>query len=76
MSFESHIDGILSRHAELAALMADASTSSDKFIRYSKEYAELQPIVDIAMKYQAALKERSDLELSQLVANWFIRSAS
>ncbi|HEY8963004.1 MAG TPA: peptide chain release factor 1 [Alphaproteobacteria bacterium] len=62
MSFESHIDGILSRHQELAALMADPNTPSEKFIKYSKEYADLQEIVDIATAYQSALKERADLE--------------
>src|SRR5690349_17623948 len=62
MAFESHIDGILSRHQELAALMADPSTPGDKFIKYSREYASLQDVVDIAQKYQTALKERVDLE--------------
>jgi len=62
MSFESHIDGILSRHSELATLMADPNTPGDKFIKYSKEYAELQSVVDSAQAYQSALKERTDLE--------------
>jgi len=62
MSFESHIDGILSRHAELSSLMADPSTPGDKFIKYSREYAALQEIVDICVKYQSAMKERDDLE--------------
>lgn len=62
MAFESHIDGILSRHSELASLMADPNTPGDKFIKYSKEYADLQSIVDIATEYQAAIKEKADLE--------------
>lgn len=61
-AFDSHIATILSRHEELASLMGDPSTPSDKFINYSREYASLQEIVDVATAYQNAVKEKSDLE--------------
>ncbi|MCB9987520.1 MAG: peptide chain release factor 1 [Rhodospirillales bacterium] len=61
MAFEAHIETILSRHRELAALMADPARAGD-FAKLSKEYADLQPVVDAAAAYRAAMKERADLD--------------
>jgi len=61
MAFEAHIDSILNRHRELAAMMADPARAGD-FVKNSREYANLQPVVDAAEAYNAALKEYADLE--------------
>lgn len=62
MAFESHIEGILGRHRELASLMADPNANSTNFTKYAKEYADLQSVVDAATVYKNALQERADLE--------------
>ena len=62
MAFESHIEGILGRHRELASLMADPNANSANFTKYAKEYADLQSVVDAATVYKNALQERADLE--------------
>ncbi|MBU6235871.1 MAG: peptide chain release factor 1 [Alphaproteobacteria bacterium] len=61
MAFEAHIENILSRHRELASLMADPNSASN-FAKLAKEYADLQEVVDTATAYKNALKERTDLE--------------
>ncbi len=61
MAFEAHIETILNRHRELASLMADPARAGE-FAKLSKEYADLQPVVDAAQTYREALKERDDLE--------------
>lgn len=61
MAFESHIEIILGRHRELAALMADPSSAAS-YAKLAKEYADLQTVVDAAQAYKNALKERGDLE--------------
>ncbi len=62
MAFEAHIDTILNRHRELASMMADPAQAG-QFMKLSKEYASLQPVVDAAHAYQSALKEFADLEV-------------
>ncbi len=62
MAFESHIENILARHAELASLMADPATQSKQFTKYAQEYADMQAVVDIAQAYKEAISERADLE--------------
>lgn len=62
MAYEAHIENILARHRELAALMADPNAGAANFTKYAKEYANLQDVVDAAQAYQDAIKERADLE--------------
>lgn len=61
MAFEAHIENILSRHSELAALMADPSQAGN-FAKLSKEYSDLQTVVDAAQAYKSAVREKADLE--------------
>ena len=62
MAFESHIETIMNRHRELAALMADPNKAGD-FVKNSREYASLQNVVDTTEAYRGALKEFADLEI-------------
>lgn len=63
MTFESHIDAILNRHRELAALMAAADVPATDFTCYAREYAELGPVVDTLNAYRKAQSEMADLEV-------------
>ncbi len=62
MNFDAHIDRILSRHAELQALMAQPDTPADKYASYAREYADMADIVETATAYKNAHKEKADLE--------------
>ncbi len=55
------IDRILARFSEVEQAMA-AGTSGEDFVRLSKEYAELEPVVKVARELRAALSEKVDLE--------------
>jgi peptide chain release factor 1 len=50
------------RHQELAALMGQGDLSGDMFTKYSREYAELSPVVETIHAYQNALQEQIDLQ--------------
>ncbi|MBI1327279.1 MAG: peptide chain release factor 1 [Alphaproteobacteria bacterium] len=55
---------LMARHEELAALMAEGGLSGDKFVKLSKEYAELEDVVELARSYKKAqedLKAAEDL---------------
>ncbi|MEM9122926.1 MAG: peptide chain release factor 1 [Pseudomonadota bacterium] len=49
------------RHGDLARFMA-SDPGSDEFVRWSKEYAELTPVVEVIDEFIAAGAERADLE--------------
>ncbi len=55
------IDRILARFSEVEQAMA-AGASGDEFVRLSKEYAELEPVVKVARELRSALSEKEDLE--------------
>ena len=56
MNFDEKLDLLLSRYDELTNLMSENySGSSNEFVRLSKEYAELKPIVQ-------CIEERSNLK--------------
>ena len=57
---EEQIDGILKRLAELEATMA-AGGDSDKFVRLSKDYAELAPVAKTAQAVRDLRTEIADL---------------
>ncbi len=50
------------RHNELSALMSQGGLSGDAFVKLSREYAELSPVVEALERYQAALTEHADLK--------------
>lgn len=62
MSFDERLDQIVSRHSELSDLMSRGEmTDSDDFVRMSKEFAELDPVVGCIGELRAAQEEAGDL---------------
>ncbi len=62
MSIDARLQQITDRHAELTSLMSSGELDSDKFVKISKEYAELEPVVKAIHQYQNARKEIADLK--------------
>ncbi len=65
-SIQAKLDKLADRFEELSALLSDAGVISDqnKFRDYSKEYAELEPVVQAYAAYQQA---QDDVEEAQLM---------
>ena len=63
MSLANKLGPIKARHEELAALMSAGGLSGEKFVKLSREYAELSPIVETIDAYNKMLKEQEDLQL-------------
>jgi peptide chain release factor 1 len=59
---ESRINAILSRRDELQARMATGDAAPDVFVAMSKEYAEVEPVAQVAAKLLALRQETIDLE--------------
>ena len=60
---EEKLERLLTRHAELAELLAAPDMDdSQEFVRISKEYAELNPVVDAIKALRSAQQETRDLE--------------
>ncbi|MAF67893.1 MAG: peptide chain release factor 1 [Micavibrio sp.] len=62
MSLDEKLTTIISRHEELAALMAGGDLSGEEFTKYSMEYAELDEVVGAAKKFKDTKAELEDLE--------------
>ncbi|MGE3919350.1 MAG: peptide chain release factor 1 [Gammaproteobacteria bacterium] len=64
-SIHRKLESLVERHEELARLLADAETINDqkRFRDYSKEYADLQELVDAFRDHQHSTKAISDLQL-------------
>ncbi len=62
MSVMERLDGVISRHAELAALMANGDLDASQYADYSKEYAELSPVVEKAQELKSLREELDGLE--------------
>lgn len=62
MNFEEKLDLIVARHSELSELMStgDAGNSED-FVRMSKEFSEITPVVEAIQELRAAQNEAGDL---------------
>lgn len=50
------------RYEELAALMAEGKATGDKFIKLTKEYADLGPVVETIKSYKQALTQFAEAE--------------
>lgn len=62
MSFDDRLDQILARHNELSSLMSGGGAGdSDEFVRMSKEFAEIAPVVACIEELKAARAEAGDL---------------
>lgn len=64
-SIQIKLDQLRDRYEELAALMSDAEVISnqDQFRKFSKEYAEIEPVVQCYQQYQGALEDLQEAEL-------------
>ncbi len=62
MNLEASLDRVLRRHEELAALLADhGKAGTEAFVAYSREYSDMQPVIDAVTAYRAAATEMADL---------------
>lgn len=59
---QAKIDRIRLRHAELSRDMADPSAAADRFVKLSKEYAELNPVVEAANELTRLVRELEEAE--------------
>jgi peptide chain release factor 1 len=50
------------RYEELAALMAEGRASGDEFVRLTREYASLGPVVETIKAYRDAMRQFADAE--------------
>ena len=68
MSVDERLDQIVARHSELSSLMSGGHISdSDEFVRMSKEFAELDPLVTCIIELRDAQNEAGDL--AELIAD-------
>ncbi len=68
MSLDERLDQISARHRELSSLMSAGDiTDSDEFVRMSKEFAELDPLVACIGELRDAQNEAGDL--AELIAD-------
>src|SRR5204862_4321598 len=58
---EANLDTLIARHAEVEAKLSGRLAGED-FVRLSREFAELSPIVETVKTYRAVAKEIADLE--------------
>lgn len=59
---QAKIDRLRLRHAEVSRDMADPSASADRFVKLSKEYAELNPVVEAANELTRLMRELEEAE--------------
>lgn len=83
-SLSQKLEKLVERYEELSALLGDASVINNQnlFRDYSKEYAQLEPLVKTFRTYQSALAEKdaaylmlndSDLDLREMAKEEFTR---
>ena len=53
---------IEARYEELAALMAEGTVTGEKFVKMTKEYSDLGPVVETIRAYKKAIADKADLE--------------
>ncbi len=61
MSLIDKLQTIKRRHEELGELMAQPGLSGMEMVKLSREYADLDPVVETVKAYEAALQEQEDL---------------
>ena len=62
MAIEEKLQSIKNRHEELSVRMSEGGLSGEEFIKLSKEYAELDPVVEAIVSLGDARQEREDLQ--------------
>ncbi|MES2729417.1 MAG: peptide chain release factor 1 [Pseudomonadota bacterium] len=63
MSLLAKIKPVMARFEEVNALLAEGTAQGDQFVKLTKEYAELRPVVEVAQTYEKALNEFAELPL-------------
>jgi peptide chain release factor 1 len=58
---EQKLDALLARHAEVAAALS-GQHNSDSYVKLSREFSELEPVIESIRAYRAASRELADLE--------------
>jgi peptide chain release factor 1 len=58
---EQKLDALLARHAEVEAALS-GQHNSDSFVKLSREFAELEPVIESIRAYRAASRELAGLE--------------
>ena len=62
MSLDENLNRVLARHEELSSLMSSGNHSSaDEFVKMSREYSELTPVVEGVLSLRNAEAELDDL---------------
>jgi peptide chain release factor 1 len=61
MSLIDKLQTIKRRHEELGQLMAEPGLDGTEMVKLSKEYADLDPVVETVNAYENALSEKEDL---------------
>jgi len=61
MSLVDKLQTIKRRHEELAQLMGEPGLDGSQMVKLSKEYADLDPVVETVNAYESALNEQEDL---------------
>lgn len=62
MSLIARLQQIKARFDEVSALMSAGNLSGDAFQKYAREFAELEPVADLANRYNRALGNKKTLE--------------
>ena len=64
-SIRSKLENLSERLQEISALLSDPAAHRDqgRFRDYSKEYAQLNPVVECFRRYQAALEQMAEAEI-------------
>src|SRR4051812_2219796 len=58
---EQKLDALLARHAEVAAALS-GQHNFDSYVKLSREFSELEPVIESIRAYRAASRELADLE--------------
>ena len=75
MSLVDKLQTIKRRHEELGQLMAEPGLDGAQMVKLSKEYADLDPVVDTVKAYENALAEKEDLA-EMMRVSWKPRRSS
>ena len=61
MSITDRLDGVIARYSEICALMGSGDLDANQYADYSKEFADLSPIVEKAQEIKLLHDELEDL---------------
>lgn len=62
MDLLDKLSPIESRYSELASLLSEGKATGDAFVRLTKEYSDLSPVIETIQAYRKAIHDAEDLE--------------